>query len=398
MKTRSFVISGPERLLPEVELLLCCGRRRLDAAAAARARELAEGGLDWDRAITLACAHGLMPLLCHHLSSLHPDAIPAAAAGRLGVLFMRNAGRNVRFLQELREVVDAFDARGIQAAVLKGPPLAVELYGDIALKQQSDVDLLIRPGDAAEAGRVLESLGYRPQFALKGAGEQALLHFRSERAYLRGETSLVDLHWELESRCFAFEHDMDRIWARTVEVSVEGRRVRTLSPADLLLHLCVHGARHGWDRLILVCDIAEIVRGCTREQIDAFVHLATRTGKRRMVLLALRMADRACHTGLCGGAADARLRRWVDEAFEPIARGAARREDRAKSWRVNLALFDHLGDRLAFCLDQVLTPTAIECELVSLPRPLWSLYYVVRAVRLGLKYGWRLLARRLPLR
>ena len=64
----------------------------------------------------------------------------------------------------------------IDVVPLKGPVLGSALYQNKALKTSTDLDLLVRPGDALRAKRLLESIGYRLQ---------TVPHWPSERAYLR---------------------------------------------------------------------------------------------------------------------------------------------------------------------------------------------------------------------
>jgi hypothetical protein len=70
-----------------------------------------------------------------------------------------------------------------------------------------------------------------------------------------------ELHWDLESPLRAFHIDLEGLWARAVPTAVAGVDLLVLSPADLLLHLCVHTCKHrltGGFRAF--CDIAEVVR------------------------------------------------------------------------------------------------------------------------------------------
>jgi putative nucleotidyltransferase-like protein len=38
-----------------------------------------------------------------------------------------------------------------------------------------------------------------------------------------------------------------------------GQTVMTLSPEDLLVYLCAHGAKHVWEKLIWIVDVAGLI-------------------------------------------------------------------------------------------------------------------------------------------
>jgi hypothetical protein len=78
--------------------------------------------------------------------------------------------------RELIRVVDRLQAISVDVLPYKGVALAETVYGDIALRQAGDIDLLIRPQDFARARKSLRELGYQPHL---------LLSERQERAYLK---------------------------------------------------------------------------------------------------------------------------------------------------------------------------------------------------------------------
>jgi hypothetical protein len=141
----------------------------------------------------------------------------------------------------------------------KGPVLATSVYGNLALRQFVDLDLMIHRHDVLEAKEVLASLGYRPQYQLTRAQEAALLASQCEYAFTHEDgESTVELRWEITEH-FSFPLDTERLWERLEQVPLGGDNVPTLSPEDTLLILCAHGAKHLWERLGWICDVAELV-------------------------------------------------------------------------------------------------------------------------------------------
>ena len=52
------------------------------------------------------------------------------------------------------------EQRGIRTLVLKGPTLALDLYGDVSLRTSKDLDILIPLTEIEQAERLMTELGY----------------------------------------------------------------------------------------------------------------------------------------------------------------------------------------------------------------------------------------------
>ena len=59
----------------------------------------------------------------------------------------------------------------------------------------------------------------------------------------------------------------------------------------LPLFLCIHGAKHGWDQLALLCDLAEMMSRPSGTELGRDPARAQKAGKRRMVLVGLLLID-----------------------------------------------------------------------------------------------------------
>lgn len=184
-----------------------------------------------------------LPLLYWRLTSagvVHPLLSPLRAQYRH---HWANAHAG---LHRTAEVVAALEAAGIPALVLKGLPLAFSVYPDPGTRPMGDVDLLVPAALAEAAIERLHALGgvrkgaKSPQISGWSPGSVLRLQHAAHFELPRG--GRFDLHWfSLEECCSA---DADHgFWTRRVKFSASGVTLATLSPADQLLHLCVHGLR-----------------------------------------------------------------------------------------------------------------------------------------------------------
>jgi len=171
-----------------------------------------------------------------------------------------------RMAADLESLLKALHERGIELLPLKGPALALTLYGDAAMRQANDLDILVRREDFPGAETLLLGLGFT---ALGAIGDH-------DRRFLRGGL-LVELHFELASPRF-FPFEFGGIWNRSRMSDFRGIPVRALSANDQVLYLCAHGLKHGFSRLIWILDVARALRGWSTSEYQELVLLAQRQG------------------------------------------------------------------------------------------------------------------------
>ena len=104
-----------------------------------------------------------MPLLWHRLRQKGlVAAVPVTVAEELRDIFRWNTIRNMRYYGDLRRLLSALKPEGIPLILLKGIFLAEAVYGDMGLREMSDIDVLARPADLARIAGILTGMGYAP--------------------------------------------------------------------------------------------------------------------------------------------------------------------------------------------------------------------------------------------
>ena len=243
------------------ELLLDCvtAPRRDEARGRLHAR--LAGPVDWDALLIAARRHGVAPLVYLELRAAPAGLVPPDALARLQTFYLENTRRCLLLTGWLRRAVDALEAAGVQAIPYKGPVLAALAYGSIASRQAGDLDILIDPGSLAAAREALRSEGFQPLVPLERWQEQQLVRSAHPYALVREPESIVlELHWSVSPRSLSAGLGGSLPREQREEVAVAGTTFPTL-PADVLLvALCVHGAKHAWERLGWIVDVAALIR------------------------------------------------------------------------------------------------------------------------------------------
>lgn len=373
---------------PEHELLLCCARTGLGPEHAARLRALVQKKIDWSRLTDLAERHGLLPLLCTHLKAQAPDSVPHDALEALQRRFQDNQRNAMHLAGILVKLLELFEANRIPALTFKGPAVAEELYGNLALRPFADLDLILPHGEIPRAAELMFAQGFTADpgsaillgaRAMDTAGQFA---FRSNEG-----TVLVELHSEVTLRHFPRRPDASFFFGSPATVVVAGRAVRTLDPTSLILSLCVHGAKDIWASLKWVVDLAEFLRVHAALEWRDVLRRAEDLRTERMLRLGFLLAERLLGVQLpeelrrsCE--ADRQARRLATRlAAGLLDEGQALSARERFEFRVRTHPRYWGGIRYAFRL--ALTP-AEEDRAVSLPGPLPVLLRPLRLIR---KYG-----------
>jgi hypothetical protein len=285
MLTREFVWSS------EGELVVWCARTTVPGDLRARIRQRVQGRVNWTRVLELAGHHGVIPLLYRTLSSVCAELVPDSVLVRLRQKAQACALLNRAQAKELGRLAEAFAEQGVPVLGIKGATLAAAAYGDVTLRDFSDLDLLIPERALGAAQDVLLAAGYERRDPSSdpeaGDHEEGPYHvFVKPRTVFR-----VDLQWVMAHQHFSFLMDRPEFWDNRTSVILEGKPVQGLAPEELLILLCVHGSKHAWEQLKWVCDVAEVLRANPGLDWNRIFACASAWGCRRLVHIGLTMAQ-----------------------------------------------------------------------------------------------------------
>jgi hypothetical protein len=359
--------------------------------------------VNWTAVERTAVEHGVLPLVHRYVTATSGRDLPAAFVARIEDRFRRHARRALAMAGELIDLLQAFDVAAIRAVPLKGPLLAERLYGDVAMRQFADLDLLVPPGDRCRATALLEARGYS-----RAASGRTSVVFRRESPGCLD----VDLQWAIAEPRFSLALP-DSFWRRLQCRTLWSTTIHEPSLEDTLLLLCSHPAKHCWSRIGWICDIAAFVRRYRdRVDWDAALAAARRGGTERLLLTGARLAADVTSVDLPAPfVRPVERNRVVQEVaadvarrlFEPVrepgrltgslgvagagllyVRSRERPKDKVPYVRFLLALFGEWFDW---------TPNDRDRAVIELPPWLGFLYYAIRPARLTRKFGGRLVRR-----
>ena len=378
----------------EMQLLLCCARVRLTSHRA-RIRGLLTGQIDWTHLWSLAGQHGMLPLLALHLHE-YADVVPAAVLVQLREYGLSNALNSLRAAAELLEILRLFETEEIPAVAYKGPVMAVQLYGNTALRQVGDLDILVRKRDVPKARALLLANAYRSSYQLSTRNQVFRLAKRYSEDFCGPNGAHMELHWAFTNRDVRFALSLEDVMPRLGTIPVGGGDAATFSREDLLVILCVHGAKHRWDRLEWTCGVAELLR--TPEPLNwrLILDRAAILGSRRMLILGVFLAHDLLGAPLPGHVLGQVQRdRWTtilsaevrNRLFAATGGNTGVFVDMLSRNLFQLPLQDRVWDRVRYLFYRFTTPNRPESwKTVSFGRLSFPVHSLIWPVRLGARF------------
>jgi hypothetical protein len=352
--------------------------------------------VDWTEVLVLAEQHRVGQLMLRQLQKQRPGMVPQTVLDSLREQAQAAACRSLFLTGELLKVLDIFKAHDIPAIPWKGPVLATMAYGDVALRQFDDLDILVRPRDMRRAKDLLIAEGYQPMIQL--TERQIGSYLRSQYVYpliSADGSTIIELHQDIRPRYFAFQIDSDQIWTQPQRLMLGGKEVLNLAPEDVLLLLCAHGANHCWERLTWICDIAELMRAHPELDWSRLRRESYASGNERMLLLGLLLVRNLLDVRLPDQASF-----WLmgDMALYPLSQQVTTRlfQDSTpltpvERIRFHLRVRERPRERWLYCLYLLTSPTEEDWTMQPLPPALTFLYALWRPVKLLRRYGRQLL-------
>jgi Uncharacterised nucleotidyltransferase len=393
------VLASSVATSPEIEILLGCASTRIESETADRIKALVQENIDWAKLTQMAQQHRLTPLLYSNLNAICPKAVPKPILNQLLVNFRTNTRRSLLLSAELVRLLNLFEAQGIPALPFKGPVLAASAYGNLSLRQFSDLDILVRSQDIEKAKALFLSEGYRMKIErIEVTAEQEAAFVRSqsihqfvrEAAYpfIHDQKGVVtELHWGVMPQYFSFPIDSKALWENIALVSISSSKVPNLSPENTLLMLVGHGTKDCWTQLARICDIAEFIRSHPQLNWTKLIESARIKGGQRMLFLGLMLARNLLGTSL---PEEVWQKIQAEKEVELLARQVSERlfspsntsfQDGSVT-RFHLGTRERLMDKVRYFIKVLITPTTSDWLLLPLAEFPAFIYYLLRPIRL----------------
>lgn len=223
---------------------------------------------DWNQGLSLLSDRAAAALCLKHLRDWDlTGAVPAEVLSGLERIRLKVLSRNMLLMGHFQQIAAAFKARNIDLIPLKGIYLSDVLYGDLSLRQFSDLDLLVRPEQSDAALSCLHEMGYShkgipmSQFV---AAHQDVVHFPP----MSKQGVSVEIHIRLHQKSMPYQVHVPSLWEEAQPEKVHGASVLAFNTEDLLLHLCLHLDKHFESSKFQFTSYYDLVNMLNHRQVD----------------------------------------------------------------------------------------------------------------------------------
>jgi hypothetical protein len=212
----------------------------------------------WSAAVDIAKldvgSQRLLPLLYRNLTEL---SVQHPWIGKLRGTYRATWFKNNLLFNAMAKILRSFHDAGIETMLLKGAAATLHYYRDYGLRPMSDVDILIPPQHAVKAVSLLADNGWDALVRRQAALIDAYFVDAHGCSFLNRDGLNLDLHGHFLEEC-CYPGADDDFWASSLPAEVHGVTTRTPDPADLLMHICVHGSK--WDEIPTIRWVADAIR------------------------------------------------------------------------------------------------------------------------------------------
>lgn len=381
----------PPPVPPEMRLLLMCSRPTNLGADKEAIEGLIRSAVDWDMFIYLVHRHRLPAIVYFNLSKLDNLAFPEKILQQLHAHHVRNARRAVWLAAKLAALLRLFESEGISVLPLKGPVLALQVFGDVVLRHAGDLDLLVSSGNVKRATKLLSQAGFRSEYPVSNMGPRQRKTFMGIRChsmhYHRSSGLMVELHWNWFHNSYLFPLHASDVWKQTQNVKIGREQVPAMGIEHTLLYICCHGAKHAWYRLFWLCDVAHILQNAQTINWERLMDTAFNLGIQRVLAQGIILSNL-----LLGGPVPEPVRAFAerDPAVAELVSFNLHvimqhrihwlprsLKDHILKQQYDFKLRPDLRYKLLGCLGGMLT-SPNDWSIIHLPDKLFPLYYVLR--------------------
>jgi len=236
-------------LKPEEELILLAADIRPEKTILNRLDELIPAISDWKAFTKMAIDRAAAPLIVDKLPKLsNAGQFPDGVLRSLKQASLRTLTRNMVLTEHFRQIIRAFNEAEIPVIALKGSVLSEWLYGNINLRQFSDLDLLVPQEKGLAAVEILRKMGYdsndfnKSGFFISNFVKEysGIVHYSP---MIKNGVS-VEIHIRIHSEMMVYQVDIQSLWQQAVPMQLHGVHALGFCPEDMLLHLCIHLDKH----------------------------------------------------------------------------------------------------------------------------------------------------------
>ena len=220
-------------------------------------------GFRWDRFLDAASRHKVTGLVHQAFSSGHAPAPTRDVLVQLKREAASKVAVKALLLAEWKRVDEALQAASIRVLMVKGPALALQLYGAPCAREFRDIDLMVDAGAVERVIEVFTSLGYETLYLDSAVGTTKRKFLIATLRHIvfkkKGFPAFFEVHGMKGADIGLAPIGIEEAFVRSERLYFEGMSFPTLGRDDHALLVLLHGAYHSWCTLQWVLDASVLL-------------------------------------------------------------------------------------------------------------------------------------------
>lgn len=201
---------------------------------------------NWNEMYTFSVQQRCAALMWHRCGAAIRAHAPPDVAAQWRQQALKVAEHGSALLRLLGETQSLLDAAGVQSIAVKGPPLAIRLYGTLMARPIGDLDLFVLASDRQRARETLVAAGWVHTEGGRGTDWEVLVRMDGE------EKRWLDLLSQIPKQL----PNGEAAAPESEHAVFEGVSVRMHSGPGVPNHLAVHLAKHDFPPLLWFVDFS----------------------------------------------------------------------------------------------------------------------------------------------
>lgn len=333
----------------------------------------------------MAYSHGVFPLVYNTLKK-YDNLINTDKLIYMKQTYMNLVKQNMLMTSELINILKLLEEHNIEAIPFKGPTLSQLAYGDIVSRQYVDLDIFIDKKNAYKIQDILLNKNYKRNLKVEPSQEETWYKYAHDIGFISSFGIAFECHWSmLDTDHPVSLMDLD-FFKDTNIIQVQNSEMKAFSNEKFLIYLCVHGAKHLFERIEWVADIDKYIK---TQKIDwnYIYNFVQKDNSRKFFLLGLYLASKLYNTTI-----EKRFTELFDKDVLAVSNyifsvwNNEEDFDNKNNLKQMLKLFCSRKDKIKYMHKVYLKPTFTEYWYITFPKSLYFLYYPLRQYLLLKKY------------
>jgi len=288
-------------------------------------------------------------------------------------------------------VIKLLKENNIDAIAFKGPTLAQMAYGDIALRQYTDLDILIDEKDIYKATILLIDNEYKTQNSISLLKNRKFLELDNDFNIFSPNNKVhIELHWRLFRKNIGNHINFSDHYKHKLNINISNNKIHTLSLETLLVYLCIHGAKHTWERVEWINDInLLIIKNHHILNWNRIYHSADKMDSITALLLSLSIIKKLFNTNippyLLKEINTSSIKSLTTKSLTFMQRQQDNRESYIEQFKVVLfqsQLLKGKQKKFHYIINSYISITRNDYLHFHLPNSLHILYYIIKPFRI----------------